>query len=178
MSDRELLNGILSELAIATRHDLDDQARAIYCDALAHWDIPTLSEACARLMQSSKYFPKVAEVNEVCGVIRKEARADESEALYSRREWLQKPRATLWLEHLRETLQALRQGRRRPVPPEPLDTTTPTFQCRECQDTGFIHACDCGDCRLCQFRVVKDCYCRPARSEPVKTVEKRNARAR
>lgn len=169
---------MLRDLAIATQSQrLQGESLDVYLRALEPQDTPTLCEAIGRLMKSAEFFPPVAKILETCGTVRKESKADESEELYSRKEWLPKARAKVWLDHLKDLIEALHEGRPRPAPPEALDTRDVTYKCAECQDTRFIPACHCGrkDCNLCKYHYVKDCYCRPARE--IAPSFKRQARA-
>lgn len=159
--DQELREAIIKQLAVATRHTLAEDAMGTYLSVLGTIDIPTLSEACSRLMQTAKFFPSVAEIREQVRMIRAEEERQDASEPYSRKEWLPQSRADMWLKHLRDTLTALRLNLPRPPTPEPLDTADVTYRCHRCQDHKFVPVCECGKktCRNCKYHYVTKCSC-------------------
>jgi hypothetical protein len=178
--DREFRLAMLGELATVTKNAIAEDALDLYIQALQRQETGTLSEACSRLMQTAKFFPSVAEINETCRIVRAEEERLDASAIYSRKEWLPQTRAELWLDHLKRTLTALQYGLPRPAPPEPINSEGPTFKCYHCEDTGFTRVCTCEKkgCKNCQYHYVQECVCRPPRSAPMQTQIKRYARSR
>lgn len=61
---------IIGRLAVATREKLERQTLDVYIEALQGWSVETLRSACMRLQTSATWFPKVAEINDTCNVVR------------------------------------------------------------------------------------------------------------
>ncbi len=72
MNDKEQRVKALTRLGVATREKLEPQTFAVYLDDTAWIETKAFVEACRRLETIAQWFPKVAELMEMCRLVAKE----------------------------------------------------------------------------------------------------------
>jgi hypothetical protein len=155
-SRSEIILHSLEYLAHATQAEPEGATFAAYTHGLEPFDTATISEACLRLGASEKRFPSLVVVRDMCREILR-VEGSQQDAAYrtevaSAYQPVSQSRARLWIDHLRATIDAMKQHKPLPPKPDVLDSTDPrTFhRCHACRDTEWVeHRCPGGVNRTC-----------------------------
>jgi len=59
----------LTRLALATREKVDRETYVLYLEAVSRYSVSVVSEACRRLEDTARWFPKKAELMEECALV-------------------------------------------------------------------------------------------------------------